>query len=79
MQCSFAQELCGVIQSMGPVSMHPARLLANFQSRESGEITLGDIMEILPFEDPIIVLDMDGKSIWDALENALSKWPAQEG
>ncbi|KAF8184960.1 Metallo-dependent phosphatase-like protein [Mycena galopus ATCC 62051] len=44
-----------------------------------GPITLGDILEILPFEDPIIVLELDGSMIWDALEASMSTWPAQEG
>lgn len=44
-----------------------------------GNITLGDILEILPFEDPIVVLELDGESIWAALEASLSTWPAQEG
>ncbi|OCF34141.1 hypothetical protein I316_04090 [Kwoniella heveanensis BCC8398] len=44
-----------------------------------GKITLGDILEILPFEDPVVCLEIDGKGIWETLESALSKWPAQEG
>ncbi|TRM59377.1 Metallo-dependent phosphatase-like protein [Schizophyllum amplum] len=44
-----------------------------------GVVTLGDILEILPFEDPIIVLELDGQAIWDALEAGFSTWPAQEG
>ncbi|KAL7421435.1 hypothetical protein Q5752_004321 [Cryptotrichosporon argae] len=44
-----------------------------------GKITLGDILEIMPFEDPVVCLELDGKGIWDTLESALSKWPAQEG
>lgn len=44
-----------------------------------GIITLGDILEILPFEDPVVVLKITGKVIWDSLEAALSTWPAQEG
>jgi len=44
-----------------------------------GNITLGDILEILPFEDPIVVIELDGESIWAALEASLSTWPAQEG
>lgn len=42
-------------------------------------ITLGNILEILPFDDPTVVLELDGESLWDALEGALSKYPAQEG
>ena len=36
-------------------------------------------MEILPFEDPIIVLELDGEALWAALEASLETWPAQEG
>jgi 5'-nucleotidase len=36
-------------------------------------------MEILPFEDPIVVIELDGQAIWSALEASLGKWPAQEG
>lgn len=45
----------------------------------TGNITLGDILEILPFQDPIVVLELDGEALWAALEAALSTWPAQEG
>ncbi|KAJ3515958.1 hypothetical protein NLJ89_g1419 [Agrocybe chaxingu] len=44
-----------------------------------GPITIGDILEILPFEDPIVVLEVDGATLWDALESSLRTWPAQEG
>ncbi|KAF5387159.1 hypothetical protein D9615_001693 [Tricholomella constricta] len=44
-----------------------------------GVVTLGNILEILPFEDPVVVLELDGAAIWDALEASLSTWPAQEG
>ncbi|OWZ73671.1 hypothetical protein AYX14_00816 [Cryptococcus neoformans] len=44
-----------------------------------GKISLGDILEILPFDDPVVCIELDGKGIWNALESALSKWPAQEG
>lgn len=36
-------------------------------------------MEILPFEDPIVVLEVDGETLWAALESSLATWPAQEG
>ncbi|TFL07384.1 Metallo-dependent phosphatase [Pterulicium gracile] len=45
----------------------------------SDVLTLGNIMEILPFEDPIVVIELDGASLWQALESSLSTWPAQEG
>ena len=45
----------------------------------TGHITMGDLLEILPFTDPIVVVQLDGETIWNTLEGALSKWPAQEG
>jgi 5'-nucleotidase len=45
----------------------------------TGNITLGDILEILPFEDPLVVLQLDGEALWAALEASLETWPAQEG
>jgi 5'-nucleotidase len=44
-----------------------------------GQVTLGDILEILPFEDPVVVIEMSGRQIWACLESALGKYPAQEG
>ncbi|KAF9228782.1 Metallo-dependent phosphatase [Gyrodon lividus] len=44
-----------------------------------GEITLGNILEVVPFEDPTVVIELDGEALWDALEAGLSKYPAQEG
>ncbi|WVQ75350.1 hypothetical protein IAR50_004969 [Cryptococcus sp. DSM 104548] len=44
-----------------------------------GKITIGDILEILPFDDPVVCIEIDGAGIWSTLEAALSKWPAQEG
>ncbi|EIN07679.1 Metallo-dependent phosphatase [Punctularia strigosozonata HHB-11173 SS5] len=44
-----------------------------------GDVTLGNILEILPFDDPLIVLELDGETIWAALEASLETWPAQEG
>ena len=44
-----------------------------------GNITLGDLMTILPYLDPTVVVELDANALWDALESAVSKWPAQEG
>ena len=53
----------------------PLRLV----DKQVGPITLGDILEILPFEDAIVVLELDGETIWTVLEASLETWPAQEG
>ncbi|CAG8555464.1 8855_t:CDS:2, partial [Scutellospora calospora] len=44
-----------------------------------GEITLGDILEIFPFEDTVVVIRVTGQQIWDVLQSALSMVPKQEG
>jgi 2',3'-cyclic-nucleotide 2'-phosphodiesterase (5'-nucleotidase family) len=48
-------------------------------SRSIGNLTIGDVLEILPFEDPLVVLEISGKTLWEALEASLATWPAQEG
>jgi len=44
-----------------------------------GLVTMGDILEILPFDDPVVVLEVDGETLWNALESSLKLWPAHEG
>ena len=44
-----------------------------------GVLQLKDIMNCFPFEDPVVVLRVSGKSILSALENAVSLVPALEG
>ncbi|KAJ2398741.1 hypothetical protein GGI23_003062, partial [Coemansia sp. RSA 2559] len=44
-----------------------------------GQIRMRDVMELFPFEDPVVVVKLTGDQIRRALENGVSKWPAQEG
>ncbi|KAI8630036.1 Metallo-dependent phosphatase [Xylariaceae sp. FL1651] len=44
-----------------------------------GPILLKDILSCFPFEDPVVVIRVPGQAIWDALENAVSQYPALEG
>jgi 5'-nucleotidase len=76
--CSSARACCAATACMGPVHLLfcPCRSPAD---RRAGDITLGDILEILPFEDPLVVLELPGAALWAALEASLSTWPAQEG
>lgn len=46
---------------------------------EIGEITLGDILIAFPFLDPVVVIRITGKQLWEALENSVSEYPKQEG
>src|SRR5688572_13895758 len=54
--------------------------LANFsQVYPPGAITVKTIVNCFPFEDPCILIKVSGRAIWDALENGVSQYPAQEG
>ena len=44
-----------------------------------GVLKLRDIVNCFPFEDPVVVMKVTGKAIWDALENGVSNYPALEG
>ncbi|EIN11144.1 Metallo-dependent phosphatase [Punctularia strigosozonata HHB-11173 SS5] len=46
---------------------------------EPGPLTFGDLLTILPYLDPTVVVELDANTLWDALESGLSRWPAQEG
>ncbi|KAJ4355489.1 uncharacterized protein N0V89_003505 [Didymosphaeria variabile] len=45
----------------------------------AGVITMRDIRNCLPFEDPTVVVRVTGQAIWLALENSVSLYPALEG
>ncbi|KAJ1657770.1 hypothetical protein IWQ61_002871 [Dispira simplex] len=44
-----------------------------------GDITMRTVMDLFPFEDPVVVVRLSGSQLWEALENGFSKFPAQEG
>ncbi|KAI9672305.1 MAG: hypothetical protein M1831_002121 [Alyxoria varia] len=44
-----------------------------------GILRAKDIMNCFPFEDPVVVIKVNGKAIVDALENGVSLYPALEG
>ena len=44
-----------------------------------GVLLLKDLLNCFPFEDPIVVLRVNGRAILDALENSVSLVPALEG
>ncbi len=43
------------------------------------ELTVGDIVKMLPMADPLCVLEIAGSDLHAALENGVSKYPAHEG
>ncbi|PWY88238.1 Metallo-dependent phosphatase [Aspergillus heteromorphus CBS 117.55] len=44
-----------------------------------GILRLKDILNCFPFEDPVVLIRLDGKALIDALENGVSQLPAMEG
>ncbi|KAF2864293.1 5'-nucleotidase [Piedraia hortae CBS 480.64] len=44
-----------------------------------GVLKVKDIVFCFPFEDPCVVIEVTGQAVLDALENAVSKYPALEG
>ncbi|KAL8727549.1 MAG: hypothetical protein Q9166_005954 [cf. Caloplaca sp. 2 TL-2023] len=44
-----------------------------------GVLRLKDIMNCFPFEDPVVVIRVKGRAIWEALENSVALVPALEG
>ncbi len=48
-------------------------------SIEAGEITVGDVITVLPFGNYIVTLDVLGSDIIKALENGVTDYPAAKG
>jgi 5'-nucleotidase len=46
---------------------------------KAGNFTMGNLMDILPFEDNVVVIQVTGEQLLLALENGFSKVPATEG
>jgi len=53
--------------------------LRSDQKHMAGEFILRDLLTILPMMDELILLEVTGKMIHDALENGVSMWPKLEG
>ncbi|RAU96538.1 choice-of-anchor I family protein [Paenibacillus sp. YN15] len=45
----------------------------------AGDITRGGIIEILPYSNDLVVLELTGQEIWDGLENGVSAAPGEYG
>lgn len=49
------------------------------QIHPAGPFTMRDLVNIVPMHDPLVVLEVSGQAIIDALENAVSAYPKLEG
>lgn len=49
------------------------------QIHSAGPFTMRDLVNVVPMHDPLVVLEVSGQIIIDALENAVSAYPKLEG
>lgn len=49
------------------------------QVHAAGPFTMRDLVNVVPMHDPLVVLEVTGRTILDALENAVSAYPKLEG
>ncbi|XP_055319481.1 mannosylglucosyl-3-phosphoglycerate phosphatase isoform X3 [Sitodiplosis mosellana] len=49
------------------------------QVHPAGPFTMRDLVNVVPMHDPLVVLEVTGRAIVDALENAVSAYPKLEG
>lgn len=45
----------------------------------TGTVTMGDVLETLPFGNAIATFELQGQYIWEALENGVSRYPNLSG
>ncbi|KAI1336667.1 flagellar associated protein [Xylariaceae sp. FL0016] len=80
-ECNIANWVCDIMRHYysGDCSLMASGTVRGDQIYPPGPILLKDIMNCFPFEDPVVVIRVTGRAIWDALENGLSQYPALEG
>ncbi|TFK74392.1 Metallo-dependent phosphatase [Pluteus cervinus] len=44
-----------------------------------GNITGGDLNEMFPYPDPMVVIEMTGAALWAAMNHGLGNWPKHDG
>lgn len=45
----------------------------------AGDVTVGDIFAMLPFDNKVTLVEVTGQTVWDALENGVSGYPETYG
>lgn len=46
---------------------------------DAGEVTLREVFSVLPFDNNMMMVEASGETIWNALQNGISAWPATNG
>lgn len=45
----------------------------------AGELTMRDLLQILPMRDLVMVVEATGQQLYKSLDNAVSRYPALDG
>jgi 5'-nucleotidase len=45
----------------------------------AGPFTLADLINVIPMQDPLVVLQVSGEQLHQVLENSVSQYPKLEG
>lgn len=45
----------------------------------AGDVTVGDIFAMLPFDNKVTLVEVTGQTVWDALENGVAAYPELNG
>ncbi|KAF1812353.1 5'-nucleotidase [Eremomyces bilateralis CBS 781.70] len=80
-ESNYANFVCDIMRHhyQGDCCLMAAGTVRGDQVYPPGPIRVRDIMDCFPFEDPVMVIRVAGQAIWDALENAVSLYPALDG
>lgn len=46
---------------------------------DAGEVSIREVTSVLPFDNNMMLVEASGQTIWDALQNGISAWPAGNG
>ena len=45
----------------------------------AGDVTVGDVFAMLPFDNKVTLIEVTGQTVWDALENGVADYPELNG
>lgn len=45
----------------------------------AGDVTVGDVFAMLPFDNKVTLVEVTGQTVWDALENGVDSYPTTNG
>jgi len=81
--CTAAQETSRLSSKIIKSASLPSSILPNGggirASIGAGDVTVGDIYNVLPFDNTLVVVELMGMDIIDALEHSVRLWPEQSG